>query len=165
MMKKIPNFPNYAVTQKGQVWSIRFNRFLKQTQDTDGYYIVGLRENKKKKTQTIHKIVLDTYVGSCPRGMVCRHLNGIKTDNRVSNLSWGTMQENCNDREIHGRTSRGENHTTAKLKGFEVLKIRKLYKNKQFNQTKLAKMFNVSQGNIWKIISGNAWKHLIEMAD
>ena len=46
---------------------------------------------------TIHKLVLLTFRGLPKKGQEARHLNGIKTDNRVVNLKWGTRSENNRD--------------------------------------------------------------------
>lgn len=51
----------------------------------------------------VHRLVLRAFVGACPPGQVCRHLNGDKKDNRLSNLAWGTLLENRQDRTRHDR--------------------------------------------------------------
>jgi hypothetical protein len=51
----------------------------------------------------IHTLVLETYVGPCPPGMECRHLNGKPLDCRwPENLVWGTHGDNMRDRARHG---------------------------------------------------------------
>ncbi len=63
----------------------------------------GLRDGTGKRTyRFIHQLVLETFVGPCPQGMICRHLDGNKTNNRVENLCWGTSLENAQDKFIHG---------------------------------------------------------------
>lgn len=42
----------------------------------------------------IHQIVLEAFCGPCPDGMEVLHGNGIRTDNRLSNLRYGTRSEN-----------------------------------------------------------------------
>lgn len=49
----------------------------------------------------VHHIVLTTFVGPCPEGLECRHLDGVKTNCRLSNLAWGTVTENAEDRKKH----------------------------------------------------------------
>ena len=41
-----------------------------------------------------HHAVLYAWVGPCPKGFECDHLNGITTDNRLENLEWVTPEEN-----------------------------------------------------------------------
>ena len=51
----------------------------------------------------VHAFVLRAFRGLRPAGMVARHLNGIKTDNRLGNLKWGTPGENRDDMFRHGK--------------------------------------------------------------
>lgn len=44
-----------------------------------------------------HRLIALRKYGELPKGMVVRHVNGIKTDNRASNLLLGTTQENTAD--------------------------------------------------------------------
>lgn len=55
------------------------------------------------------RLVLLAFVGPAPEGMICRHLNGIRDDNRLENLRWGTKGEDLRDRHYHmvfGRSAR-----------------------------------------------------------
>src|SRR5258708_5323391 len=45
----------------------------------------------------VHYIVLRAFRGERPEGMVCRHLNDVKTDNRLENLAYGTRAQNYRD--------------------------------------------------------------------
>ena len=44
--------------------------------------------------RTIHRLVLDAFVGEKLKGMQCNHKNGIKTDNKLENLEWVTPSQN-----------------------------------------------------------------------
>lgn len=74
------------------------------------HLLVALQRDKFRKTGWIHRLVLEAFVGPCPEGMQCRHLDGDPANNRLSNLKWGTPKENQADRERHGRTCRGDRH-------------------------------------------------------
>lgn len=56
----------------------------------------------KRRQQYVHRVVLEAFVGPCPPGMQCRHLNGVADDNRLVNLVWGTASEDNYDRVRHG---------------------------------------------------------------
>lgn len=58
--------------RNGEVGSI--NRY--------GYYVVGLHG----KMQAVHRIIWEMFHGKIDDGMCIDHINGIRTDNRVSNL-------------------------------------------------------------------------------
>lgn len=53
-------------------------------------------------SQSVHHLVLITFVGPRPEGMESLHKNGKPEDNRVTNLRWGTRSENLLDMVKHG---------------------------------------------------------------
>ncbi len=94
-MKVIPGYPDYAVTEDGRVFSIKRNKWCKNTLMTVGYYATTLRDaNNNKKTMLLHRIVAMTFIHNTENKPCVNHLNGIKTDNRVRNLEWSTYAEN-----------------------------------------------------------------------
>jgi hypothetical protein len=80
---------------------------MKLRASSKGYITVNLKPGGaiKLKTMRVHRLVLDAFVGPCPDGMECRHLNGVKADCRLSNLAWGTRKENIEDRVRHANHS------------------------------------------------------------
>jgi hypothetical protein len=66
------------------------DHLLKPTPDRKGYMRVSLG----KKRVAVHKLVLITFVGEMPPECTgVRHLNDIKDDNRLTNLRWGTNED------------------------------------------------------------------------
>lgn len=63
---------------------------------------VALCNNKERKYISIHKLVLQSFVGDPPEGMECCHNNGDPSDNRLSNLRWDTRKGNVSDQIKHG---------------------------------------------------------------
>ncbi len=62
----------------------------------------------------VHVLVCETFHGlNVDPKLEVRHLNGIKTDNRSSNLAWGTRRENMLDLTRHGGNQRA-NQTHCK---------------------------------------------------
>ena len=59
----------------------------------------GQQENTQKR---IHTIVLEAFVGPCPRGQQGQHVNDIKSDNKLSNLKYGTPLQNSKDAKANG---------------------------------------------------------------
>lgn len=49
----------------------------------------------------VHKLVLEAFVCPRPAGMVCCHINGNPSDNRLENLRWGTLHDNAADKRRH----------------------------------------------------------------
>src|SRR3546814_20591677 len=77
-------------------------RILKQTIEPDGYVIVTLHRDGKQKAFRSHRLTLLTFEGPCPEGMESLHRDGIRSNNRLSNLRWGTRPENREDRQQPG---------------------------------------------------------------
>lgn len=105
----------YEVSDHGRVRSLvrrKFGRQLirKLVADRDGYLRVSLfsRNDPHRGCYGVARLVLRTFRGEPPNlTMLVRHLNGIRDDNRLENLVWGTHDENMRDRDRHGTTARG----------------------------------------------------------
>ena len=164
-MKTIPNYQNYKITKTGRVWSKNIKRYIIPWK-TQGYYYVSLCKNGVVTRKIIHRLVLETYVGKCPKGMECRHLDGNKLNNKVRNLRWGTRSENTKDRIRHGvwknPTKRGELNGNSKLSEIDVRLIYNTYWSSGCTQTVLANKFKVYVSTISFIVKKKTWKHLWE---
>lgn len=62
----------------------------------------GHSPKSKGKSFKIHHLVLETFVGPRPDGMVGCHNNGDKLNNHVDNLRWDTPGANNRDKRQHG---------------------------------------------------------------
>ena len=119
--------PGYEVTADGRVFSISHNwrgygqRELRQDLNDDGYPSVRLTMNGKRKRLAVHKLVALWHLPPRPSERhEVRHLDGNKMNSTSTNLQWGTRKDNADDRERHGRTSRGPKHSAAIRRGLHV---------------------------------------------
>ena len=146
----------YSVSESGEVFGGRFQKFLKHDTDKDGYRIATLNSVKVK----VHRLVASLY---CPKSQqnknVIRHLDGNPENNHYSNLRWGDSVENWNDRKLHMRGI-GENHGSAKLTEQQVREIRNFRPTQKKYLHDLVKHYGVSEILISKIRGGKIWKHL-----
>lgn len=71
---------------------------LAQTVSRAGYFVVSLSRNGVVSQETVHSLVLEAFVSPRPDGLVARHGPLGALVNSVSNLSWGTHQENMQDK-------------------------------------------------------------------
>ncbi|WP_330253146.1 NUMOD4 motif-containing HNH endonuclease [Nocardia sp. NBC_00565] len=105
--KPIPGFGgDYEVSNIGSVRSLKFRqpRLMKiHVQKSTGYPTLTLTMNGKFRPHHVHRLILLAFVGQ-PTGdeKQCRHLNGVRTDNRLENLAWGSVSENTIDQVEHG---------------------------------------------------------------
>lgn len=78
-------------------------RILKGTiKQKKGHREVRLSLGGKTRAFTVHKLVLEAFVGPRPEGMEGCHGNGVPDDNRLENLRWDTKSSNNFDRVQHG---------------------------------------------------------------
>ena len=79
-------------------------RELKLFMNKNGYRAVKLAIKGQCRTTYVHGLILKAFVGARPitteRGEI-RHLDGDKTNNRLENLVYGTINENAADRVRH----------------------------------------------------------------
>jgi len=160
-MRPIPGFPEYKISKRGQVWSCRMRRFIKLMRMQNDYIACCLRlpipDGKKRQAiRYIHNLMLLTYIGPRPHRGVCRHLNGIRADNSLSNLCWGTQKENVADSIRHGTKARmfGMSNPNTKLSTKEVRLIHAMNSCGTFTQQRLADIFGVSRSQIGNIVNG-----------
>lgn len=109
-----PDYDDFMVSTEGRVKRYRngFNptkpgvhSYLIVPQvDPKGYPQLGITQNGKHATRTVHRMVALTFLG--PSDLQVRHLDGNKTNNSLSNLAYGTNQENQLDNVRHNRENR-----------------------------------------------------------
>ena len=165
MVKQILGFPNYLITHDSRVWSRKRDIYLKPYLNKGGYYWVRLCENGHYTNKKIHHLVLEMFVGCCPTGMQGCHNNGNSLDNRLENLRWDTPSNNHKDAVQHGTHNGlkcGEEKSYAKLKLCDIKTIVRMWETKLFKQKDIAKIYNMSKGQISLICNKNTWKHLWE---
>ena len=73
-------------------------RELKQWENAYGYLIIKLNN----KTFPIHSLVANFILGERPKDYVVNHKDGVKTNNRPSNLEYVTIAENIRHSVRHG---------------------------------------------------------------
>ena len=166
MRKPIPEFPGYEITDDGRVWGKRFRRPMKLVSGQQGYLQVNLYRNGRAHLGRVHRLVLQTFLGPCPAGMEACHKNGVNTDNRLSNLYWGTHQENMSDAVGQQRMGRlkGSQHPMAVLSEADALHIRTQYHAGGLTMRQLGDMHGVSRFAVSDLLRGKSWKHLSEIA-
>lgn len=124
-----------------------------------GYHVITLplQPVKKRRHYFVHRLVMLAFVGDSG-GLEVNHKNGIKTDNRLSNLEYCTRQENVD----HARIVLGsyERLNPTKLTEIEVRLIRTRYAAGGVSISKLAWQFGIAEDTVRNLIRRKTWKHV-----
>lgn len=198
--KSVVGFPDYEVSNYGRIKSlIRFKertcphtnrkylgkyggKILEQgigwsKRNPNNRYpmflFVTLCMNNKKYSKTIHRMVLEAFIGPCPSNMEGCHNDGSPLNNRLENLRWDTKRNNHLDRNKHGTMGgfkKGENHPSkgyicgsqmnhSKLneKLVKYIREQEYYKGLY---VALSNKFGISKSTITDVISRRTWKHI-----
>lgn len=104
----------YEVSDQGRVrsWLRVLNppRVLRLAMHPTGYHTVELTNSDgRRRTQRVHRLVTRAFLGPRPVDREVRHLDGVKTNNALTNLAYGTRSENERDKVAHGT-----HHSTRK---------------------------------------------------
>lgn len=166
---QIPDFPAYRVSSEGFVetrWRTGpfYNGFkvedawkkMRHNERPDGYQVVDLRDGYGNSRRTyVHILIAEAFIGEKPfERAVVRHLDGDSSNNAVSNLAWGTYQQNEDDKRNHGTwDSRYGGKLTAGQR--EVIKSRA---SKGESQRLLAEEFGVSRPTVTRLVNGSTWR-------
>lgn len=97
--------------------------------DQDGYEWFNIRVNDTKTWFAVHRLVCQLWHGPKPDDRpLALHKDGDNSNNRQSNLYWGSYQDNSNDMVAHGTRCRGGNNPRATLTDDEASEIKLAYK-------------------------------------
>ena len=72
-------------------------RILKQIKLNDRYRVVNLAKEGKSSLRTVHSLVMESFVGPRPQGLLIAHWDDKGDNNRLSNLRYATPKENQAD--------------------------------------------------------------------
>ena len=122
-----------------------------------GHLYVSLRGEKK----SVHHLVLEAFVGSRPEGMeACHFPDRNPANNTVSNLRWGTHQENIHDQLVHGTDNAGERNGQSKM---TVEKVKELRADVAAGMTcaAAARKHGICRTQARRIVSHQRWQHIL----
>lgn len=106
--KKLPNFSRYNIYENGDVFDIKMNRNIGYYNNS-GYLFWSFTDDQGRRSwDSLHRFVALAFVSNnnpeCFN--IVNHLNGIKDDNRSSNLEWTSAKGNLVHAHLNGLNAR-----------------------------------------------------------
>ena len=101
--KIIPNYPNYTITEDGEVRNIKRDKVIKHRNNSYGYKQVGLYKDVVRKNCLVHRLIYECFVLKDGEAMpeTIDHKDGVRNNNSIINLRPATISENSRNRLIH----------------------------------------------------------------
>lgn len=164
----VPGLPSYRVGSDGSVWSSKSGRWLKLKSklNADGYLVVNFNPEAKSfgefkfySPMLVHRLVLLAFKGLPPKDHVSCHNNGDKTNNKASNLRWGTDLENARDTAEHAKQG-GPIPGVPIVNAEIVMEIRDLRANGA-RYVDIVEKTGIRMPVVCGIAKGKAWKHVV----
>lgn len=154
----------YIVTSSGRVFAVQPKSGIprlreKSPHEQSGYLRILLHCEKRRVARFVHVLVAEAFLGPRPPRLEVRHLDGIRDHNDVSNLAWGTREENCADQHRHGTALFGERASNAKLTEDAVVAIRHRAAGGERARS-IARAFGVHCATVNAIVTGACWPHV-----
>lgn len=156
--KPIPRCKNYYASSLGRIRGSSGKILKPYFRLSSGYHYVGLYEDGKPTNRKISRLVCRSFLGESK--LMALHKNGIKADNRLENLYYGTAKDNSRDALRLKELSIGERRPASKLTEKKVDKIRSEYVFGKIGYGTLAKKYGVSPTIVRDVISRKTWKHV-----
>lgn len=173
---------DYEVSDQGRVRSVDRVKVYKRIDQYSGREITVTRHHKGRLlkparkpcghmsivlgrgvgSRDVHVLVLEAFVGPRPPIHEGPHWDDDPSNNKLSNLRWGTRSDNLLDAVRNGKMAVSENHRLAKLKNADVQTIRSLFGKETL--TSMSHRFGVSISTLHQIKYGKSWKSLAGVA-
>lgn len=139
-------------------------RFMSHLEKTDSCWFWKGKISKSgygvfNSKDAAHRTAYRLFNGEIPLTMNVCHSCDVKSCVNPEHLWIGSTKENMQDMVIKDRNPRGEEVHCSKLKNKDISEIRKLFKN-NYTQSKIARLYGVTQSNIYYIVRNLSWTHI-----
>jgi len=155
-----PGHPRSGPKPRAEYWQ-EVSQFTVQPKHTPPYRKCRVTQDGKSRLVSIHRFMLECWVGVRPRSQVVRHLDGNSLHNELSNLKYGTVKENVEDAFRHGGNyAEGAKNGRAALTEDDVRAIRQRYATGEALRFIAKDYPHVRKETVSSAGRGITWKHI-----
>jgi hypothetical protein len=159
-VKYVVDNTTYYVYETGEIWSCARIKFMRLPETKGaGIYAPG--------KQRMGRLMLTLFVRPPKEGEIARHRDGDELNNHISNLRWGTRQDNVNDQVVTGSAKRGKRASNARITEPEAQGLLDEWYKTSFDyasKNEYAKAkgaeLGITSTSVYNLINGDTWKHL-----
>lgn len=95
LLYEVSTFGNIRSINSGLGIANKKDKILKCFTDKNGYSHIGLTDEfGNRKNKLIHRLVALTFIENIHNKKYINHIDGVKSNNDISNLEWVTQSEN-----------------------------------------------------------------------
>ena len=145
MWKVSELYPNYEVSDQGEVRNAKTKKLLSLKKKIRGYVYVHLHQDGKSKVVTVHRLIASAFIPNPNNLETVNHINYIKDDNRVENLEWMSYSENSGNKNPYKKIV-GKQIEQLDLNGNILAEFD--------NISQAAKELQINRGNINQVCLG-----------
>lgn len=155
-MKQIEGTSNYFVTEDGRVFNQDKQVYLKphwsgNRKRNNRYLIVSISIGGTISKRKIHRMVAQAFIENPNNYPQVNHIDGDRSNNKVSNLEWCNNSRNQLHAYDHNLHKSGEDHAQSKFSNDEVHNMRESRKA-GMKMKDIASTFKVSLSHVREII-------------
>lgn len=95
---RVRSLPRVVIDKNGKRTRYLKGRILQNVCAQTGYHMVSLHRNAERVSRrTVHRLVMEAFNPISKEGLIVDHINGVRHDNRLSNLRWVNFNVNNNN--------------------------------------------------------------------
>lgn len=159
-----PKNTKYLISNKGRVYSLSTNRFIKQTLNRGGYFWCNISSPETYGVaKRIHRLVAETFLEKSPEDKPdINHIDGIKTNNCVENLEWSNKSLNGKHAYKLGLNTdtslKEDNHPMRIINSSIARQVKELLKT-NLPKCEIAKKLGITPAIVYNISRCKTWKN------